>query len=134
MATIAANTSENVDFCLTCAPTVEAAYLRCGFARTPPLDPKSSEQCAPERDSQEMALAEAALCDHLSRAGGSAPCCPDRALHCRVCELHILITAEAATLLRAAGAEDSVALFPVHLNHDDRPKLWASSGELVASE
>ena len=99
MATIAACTSENVDFCLTCAPTVEAVYLRCGFARTPPLDPQSSEQCVPERDPKEMALAKAALRAHLSRAGGDARCCPDRALPCKVCELNNLITAEAATLL-----------------------------------
>lgn len=131
MATLAATTSECVDISLTCAPQLEVVYVGCGFARTTPRDPTNPEQCVPARDPAEMAAAKALLLAHLDRAGGSAPCCADRALHCRVCELHSLIVAEAVTLLRAVAADGE--LFPVQLNPDNRPKLWVSSGELYNS-
>ena len=129
MVTLAATTSECVDISLTCAPQLEVVYVGCGFVRTTPRDPTNPERCVRARDPAEMAAAKALLLAHLDRAGGSAPCCADRALHCRVCELHSLIASEAATLLRAVAADSE--LFPVQLNHDNRPKLWVSSGELA---
>ena len=129
MVTLAATTSECVDISLTCAPQLEVVYVGCGFVRTTPRDPTNPERCVRARDPAEMAAAKALLLAHLDRAGGSAPCCADRALHCRVCELHSLIAGEAATLLRAVAADSE--LFPVQLNDDNRPKLWVSSGELA---
>ena len=128
METVKSSTSDRVEFCLTCDPTVEHVYSRCGFERTAPLNPTSPEQSVPARDPAQVAATKAALLAHLDRTGGGAPCCTERALHCKVCALHTLIVAEAATLLRAA--EEDLALFPVRLNIDNRPKLFASSGEL----